>query len=79
MPSPVISIAQTSFAPRSILGSIRRNQDYVSLNFERWKQLSALASKEQDPAKLTDLARELNIVLTQKTQTLDTRPRKPSE
>jgi hypothetical protein len=75
MPSPVISIAPTSFAPRSILGSIRRNQDYVSLNFERWKQLSALASKEQDPAKLT----ELNIVLTQKTQTLDTRPRKPSE
>jgi hypothetical protein len=49
------------------------------LNFERWKQLSALASKEQDPAKLTDLARELNIVLTQKTQTLDSRPRKPSE
>jgi hypothetical protein len=49
------------------------------MNFERWKQLSALACKEQDPAKLTDLARELNVVLNQKTQTLDSLPRKPSE
>jgi hypothetical protein len=49
------------------------------MNFERWKQLWALASKEQDPAKLTDLARELNVVLNQKTQTLDSLPRKPSE
>jgi hypothetical protein len=49
------------------------------MNFERWKQLSALASKEQDPAKLTDLARELNVVLNQKTQTLDSLPRKASE
>jgi len=58
---------------------MRRNQDYVSMNFERWKQLSALASKEQDPAKLTDLARELNVVLNQKTQTLDSLPGEPSE
>jgi hypothetical protein len=49
------------------------------MNFERWQQLSALAAKEQDPAKLTDLARELNVVLNQKTQTLDSVPRKPSE
>jgi hypothetical protein len=49
------------------------------MNFERWQQLSALASKEQDPAKLTDLARELNVVLNQKTQALDSLPRKLSE
>jgi hypothetical protein len=79
IPCDVICIAQTSFAPRSILGSIGRNQDYLSMNFEQWEQLSALASKEQDPAKLTDLARELNVVLNQKTQTLDSLPCKPSE
>jgi hypothetical protein len=49
------------------------------MNFKQWQQLSALASKEQDPAKLTDLARELNVVLNQKTQALDSLPRKPSE
>jgi hypothetical protein len=38
------------------------------MNFERWKHLSALASTERDPEKLTDLARELNIVLNEKTQ-----------
>ena len=75
----VICVAQTCFAPRSILGRVRRNQDYVSMNFEQWQQLSALASKEQDPAKLTDLARELNVVLNQKTQALDSLPRKLSE
>jgi hypothetical protein len=41
------------------------------MNFERWQQLSALASKEQDPEKLTELAREMNLALTQKTATLD--------
>jgi|HubBroStandDraft_4_1064222.scaffolds.fasta_scaffold63214_3 hypothetical protein len=46
----------------------------MSMNFERWKHLSALASTERDPEKLTDLARELNIVLNEKTQTLDSRP-----
>lgn len=49
------------------------------MNFKQWQQLSALASKEQDPAKLTDLARELNVVLNQKTQTPDSLLRKPSE
>jgi DNA-binding MarR family transcriptional regulator len=49
------------------------------MNFEQWQQLSALASKEQDPAKLTDLARKLNVVLNQKTQALDSLLRKPSE
>jgi hypothetical protein len=38
----------------------------MSKHFERWKQLAALASKEQDPAKLTELAHEINLVLTQK-------------
>ena len=49
------------------------------MNFKQWQQLSTLASKEQDPAKLTDLARELNVVLNQKTQALDSLPRKLSE
>jgi hypothetical protein len=39
----------------------------MSKHFERWKQLAALTSKEQDPAKLTELAHEINLVLTQKT------------
>jgi hypothetical protein len=38
----------------------------VSKNFERWKELASLTSKEQDPAKLTELAHEINLVLTQK-------------
>ena len=49
------------------------------MNFVQWQQLSALASKEQDPAKLTDLARKQNVVLNQKTQPLSSLPRKPSE
>jgi hypothetical protein len=49
------------------------------MNFEQWQQRSALACKEQAPAKLTGLAKELNVVLNQKTQTLDSLPRKPSE
>jgi hypothetical protein len=39
----------------------------VSKNFERWKELAALAVREQDPAKLTELATEMNLVLNQKT------------
>jgi hypothetical protein len=49
------------------------------MNFGRWEQLSALAFKEQDPAKLTDLARQINDVLTQNTQALDSVKRKPSQ
>jgi hypothetical protein len=79
LPCEVICIAQTSVSSRSILGPVWRNQVYVSMNFEQWQQLSALASKEQDPAKLTDLARKLNAVLNQKIQILDSVPRKPSE
>jgi len=51
--------------------SIQRNQDYVSKNFERWKELASLTSREQDPAKLTELAHEINLVLTQKIPYLD--------
>jgi hypothetical protein len=51
----------------------------MSKNFERWKELAALTSKEQDPAKLTELASEMNLVLTQKTQYLDPPLRKPLE
>ena len=39
----------------------------MSKNFERWKELAALAVREQDPAKLTELATEMNLVLNQKT------------
>ena len=40
---------------------------------------SAPPSILEDPAKLTDLARELNVVRNQKIRTLDSLPRKPSE
>lgn len=43
----------------------------MSKYFERWKELAALTSKEQDPAKLMELAKEINLVLTQKTLYLD--------
>jgi hypothetical protein len=48
-----------------------RENSNVSKNFERWKELAMLTSKEQDPAKLTELANEMNLVLTQKTLHLD--------
>ena len=43
----------------------------MSKNFERWKELAALCLGERDPAKLTELANEINLVLTQKTPHLD--------
>jgi hypothetical protein len=43
----------------------------VSKHFERWKELAAMVSKEQDSAKLAQLANEMNIVLTQKIPCLD--------
>jgi hypothetical protein len=49
-----------------------------SKTFEQWQQLSALASKEKDPATLTDLARQINLVLNQKTQALNS-PRREAE
>jgi hypothetical protein len=39
----------------------------MSKNFERWKELSTRWVDEQDPAKLTELASEMNLVLSQKT------------
>ena len=42
----------------------------MSKHFEQWKQLAALTAKEQDPARLTELAHEINLVLTQKTSYL---------
>ena len=50
----------------------------MSKNFERWKELATLTSKEQDPAKLTELATEMNLVLNQKTPYLEAPLRKPS-
>jgi len=46
----------------------------VSKTFERWKELASLTSREQDPAKLTELAHEINLVLTQKIPYLDLPP-----
>ena len=43
----------------------------MSKNFERWKELATLTSKEQDPAKLTELATEMNLVLNQKPPHVD--------
>jgi hypothetical protein len=51
----------------------------MSKNFERWKALADLTSKEQDPAKLTQLASEMNLVLTQKIPYLDPPLREPLE
>jgi hypothetical protein len=59
--------------------TVPRNQDYMSEHFERWKELASLTSKEQDPAKLTELANEMNLVLTKKTPYLDPPLRKPLE
>jgi hypothetical protein len=46
-------------------------QDHVSKHFERWKELAAMVSKEQDSVKLAQLANEMNLVLTQKAPGLD--------
>src|ERR1039458_5354883 len=35
---------------------IERNQDYMSKNFERWKELAGRCLGERDPAKLAELA-----------------------
>ena len=43
----------------------------MSKKFERWKELASLTSREQDSAKLTELAHEINLVLTQKIPHLD--------
>jgi len=48
-----------------------RNGDYVSKHFERWEKLADLTSKEQDSAKLTELAHEINLVLAQRAPDLD--------
>jgi hypothetical protein len=49
------------------------------MNFERWSQLAAMAVREQDPVKLTELATEMNLALTEKTPILDPPTRNPSE
>ena len=43
----------------------------MSTKFERWKELAARCLEEQDPAKLTDLASEMNLVLAEKTPRLN--------
>jgi hypothetical protein len=49
----------------------------MSKRFERWKELAARCLGEQDPAKLTELANEMNLVLTQKVLTQKTPPLDP--
>jgi hypothetical protein len=43
----------------------------VSKNFERWKELATCAAAEQDSARLTEIASEMNLTLIQKTLTPD--------
>ena len=43
----------------------------MSQEFERWKEFAARCFGQQDPAKLRELASEMNFVLTQKTPHLD--------
>jgi hypothetical protein len=49
--------------------SIRENE-------ERWKELCALAAKEQDPVKLHALIREINELLAMKQKRLQGAPDK---
>ena len=51
----------------------------MSKQFERWKELATLTSREQDPVKLAELANEMNLVLTRKAQYVDPPLREPSE
>ncbi|MGA3194700.1 MAG: hypothetical protein ABSD39_06810 [Terriglobales bacterium] len=51
----------------------------MSKKFEQWKALVSLTAREQDPAKLTELAHQINVVLSQKTPYLDPAVREPSE
>jgi hypothetical protein len=43
----------------------------MSEKFEQWRELAARCLSEQDCAKLTELATEMNLVLTQKAPHLD--------
>ena len=43
----------------------------MSKKFERWKELASLTSREQDPAKLAELAHEINLVLTREMPNFD--------
>jgi hypothetical protein len=45
----------------------REIRKHMSKSFERWKELAALCLREKDPAKLTELASEMNLALAQKT------------
>jgi hypothetical protein len=40
-----------------------RKQDYASKHFERWKELAAKVSTEQNSARLAQLANEMNIAV----------------
>jgi hypothetical protein len=69
---PTLPIHPLSFDYNVDLG-IERNQDYMSKKFERWKELAARCLGEQDPAKLAELANEINLVLAEKTPHHDPR------
>jgi hypothetical protein len=46
----------------------------MSEHFERWKELAALCLREQDPEKLGELAREMNLALKGKAPIFDRQP-----
>src|ERR1700678_2163640 len=74
-------IEQTTLITQDITSSLQHPKVFPMENSstERWREIAELASKEQDPTKLTELIRELDSALDQKTSTLDPPPHKPSE
>jgi len=46
----------------------------VKENKERWMELCELASKEQDPKKLSELVEEINRILEEKQSRISGRP-----
>ena len=59
------------FSSGPTLPIYREIRTIMSTKFERWTELASLTAREQDPAKLTELAHEINLVLTQKVPDLD--------
>ena len=49
----------------------------MSKKLEQWNELAARCLGEQDPAMLTKLATEMNLVLNRKTPQFDSPPSEP--
>jgi len=63
--------AAVEFDSERFVKLVAEEMDYVSKHFERWEKLADLTSKEQDSAKLTELAHEINLVLALRAPYLD--------